>query len=133
MFLLGMDSLTASVLPGCVYRLRHTDHRIFVPSSMAMAGWQENSSNENSTQYIDFSTIRKVGDIVNFWQLTDLRAAAVPEGGKQYLSVRSLVKIDCIEGPKQVLHSFYYSANMGSGQIIYSGSKPVCRLGNTRA
>lgn len=93
-------------------------------SSNAMAEWKNVFKNDSSSIYIEFSTVRRAGDMVKFWQLIDYKAAQNMDK-ISYSSIRSLNQIDCKEERKKVLYGTFHSGNMANGNLIYIISEPL--------
>jgi surface-adhesin protein E len=73
------------------------------------------------TVYADPDTIRRKGDLVQMWQLSDFTTVQTV-GGDSYLSSKALNEYDCAEERTRVLAFTWLSDNMGSGHVVYSNS-----------
>jgi surface-adhesin protein E len=73
------------------------------------------------TVYADPDTIRRKGDLVQMWQLSDFRTVQTV-GGDSYFSSKALNEYDCAEERTRVLAFTWFSDNMGSGHVVYSNS-----------
>jgi hypothetical protein len=89
-----------------------------VVSSSAMAEWTKIYDGENSTQYIDYSTVRNAGDIVKFSQLTDLKRGGQIDNGKPTLSIKSQNEIDCKKEKKHDPYAIWSTMGRGEGEVV---------------
>jgi hypothetical protein len=95
-------------------------------SSSAEAGWVEiaASSEKSLTLYSDPATIRKNGNIVKMWDLTDFKTAQEEPNYGRYLSSKVHGEYDCKKERWRILYFSLHSGNMGGGAVIRSDSKP---------
>ena len=95
---------------------------IFLVSSNVWAEWTSISKSDdgNDSSYIDFKTVKKVGQTVQFWGLTDKKKARLLEG-KSYFSLKQFMEINCSNNTFKSLHLIFTDANMAGGQVIYAG------------
>ena len=99
----------------------------------AHAEWVEVSgslSQGGYTVYADPDTVRRKGDLVKMWQVADYNIVQIEAAGKSFLSIRGLDEYDCTEEQTRNIAFYFYSAQMGTGEIIYSNTdsgkwKPV--------
>ena len=70
----------------------------------------------NEGIYVDPDTIRRKGDLVKMWVLTNFTTAETIEG-KGTLSVKSQAEYDCQEERIRTLASAFFSGHMGSGTV----------------
>jgi len=82
-----------------------------VVSSSATAEWVEVSKSETVTVYADPATIRKAGDMVKMWTLSDYKT---PDD-VQNMSRVYQHEYDCKEGQIRLLYMALHSGNMGGG------------------
>jgi hypothetical protein len=94
-----------------------------VVSSSAMAEWVAIGTTDNSTHYANPNTIRKSGNKVKIWTLTDFNAVEEHKGDK-FLSIKAQEQYDCKEEQRRLLYFSRHSENMGGGGIVYSDAKP---------
>ena len=91
-----------------------------VVSNSAMAEWVWVGKSEgNFTTYVDPTTIRKSGNKVKLWRLTDYKMAIKFTNG-QYLSTKSQMQHDCMEEQFRMLYVTVYSENMGLGESSWN-------------
>jgi hypothetical protein len=92
--------------------------------SSAWAEWTEiGGTDDGMTVYIDYATIRRTGNLVEFWRLFDLKTTQKLVGVR-FLSSKSQWQYDCLEKQEQGLAFTYFSKNMGKGVVVYSFSDP---------
>ena len=88
----------------------------------AYAEWMPvNTSDEESTLYVDLDTIRRKGDLVKMWELLDYKTAQSVEG-VSHLSVKAQLEFDCAEERSRLLAFLQYSGNMGRGKVVLTSS-----------
>lgn len=89
-----------------------------VVSNSAMAEWVKIGSGGGSTSYADPTTIRKNGNMVKMWSLSDY---VTPTGRLSYMSSKTLDEYDCKEEQSRMLTSSVFSRNMGEGEVVFAG------------
>lgn len=97
---------------------------LILVNTSAMAEWSVLSQDDSGigiTVYVDLATIRKSGDKIKMWGLTDYKSAMESAEGR-YLSKKSRWEYDCKEEQMRLLAMSTYSENMGSGKILFLGS-----------
>jgi len=94
---------------------------LLLSSGPAYAEWVlYGTTNEGMhTIYVDPDTIRRKGDLVKMWVLTDFTTAVTVEGSG-ILSVKTQEEYDCQEERKRTLASTFFSGHMGSRTVNYS-------------
>jgi hypothetical protein len=99
---------------------------VYVVSSSAMAEWVrvDHNNDRGVTTYINFFTIRKSGDTVKMWILSDYKKAQELPYLPLYLSIKSQNEFNCKEEQMKKLNASYHAKNMGGGKIIYSDKSP---------
>ena len=86
----------------------------------AWAEWTEiGGTDDGMTVYIDYATIRRTGNLVEFWRLIDLKTTQKLVGIR-FLSSKSQWQYDCLEKQEQGLAFTYFSKNMGKGVVVHS-------------
>lgn len=90
-------------------------------SSNAMAEWVRFGSSNNSTVYADPATIRRIGNMVQLWQMNDLETADT-RTPKPHMSRRMQVEYDCKEEQSRVIYMSFFSGNMGGGDVLNAGN-----------
>jgi surface-adhesin protein E len=92
---------------------------LIVVSSSAAAEWVKVGRIENvTTAFADPATIRRNGDMVKMWGLLDFKAPNVLVENKPYMSMMTQVEYDCKEEQARTLSIYFYSKNMGEGEVV---------------
>ena len=97
---------------------------LILSSAPAYAEWAAVGSSENGggvTVYADRDTIRRKGDLVKMWYLSDFKTIQTV-AGNSYLSSKLQDEYDCTEERHRLLTYTDFSGNMGSGTVGYSNS-----------
>jgi hypothetical protein len=94
-----------------------------VAGSGAVGGWVPFSRPEHATFYYDPATIRKAGNKVKMWTLTDFKTA-LTGSGKAYMSGKSQMEFDCKEEQSRLLYLSTHSGPMGGGEVVSTFSDP---------
>ena len=92
-------------------------------STGAMAEWVFVGDWEQYRFYVDPTTIRKNGNIVKMWTMTDSRIPSVTNS-KAYMSTKALEEYDCANETLRTLSLVDYEKSMGTGNVVYSTSYP---------
>lgn len=98
--------------------------------SASSAEWVKVGENKNGdvTLYADSASIRKDGNKVTMWGVTDFRTEQINTiSGKPFLSHREQYEFDCKDNKKRSLNVFFfYAGKMGGGEVTHrSASSPV--------
>lgn len=88
-------------------------------SSSAMAEWIEIMRSTTRTDYVDLSSIRKVGNKAKIWALIDYSTPRLINNSVN-LSMAYLVEVDCNEDVSRGLEMLFYPKNMGAGELTNS-------------
>ena len=86
--------------------------------------WLEVGSSDNAGGYIvyvDPDTMRRTGNLVTMWVLFDYKTMQKP-ASLSYLSSRVQKQYDCAEEVDRRLEFTWFSANMSSGNVMYTNS-----------
>jgi hypothetical protein len=96
---------------------------LLLSSGPAYAEWVKIAETDKPTEiiYLDPETIRRKGNFVKMWQLTDLKTVQT-KGGVLYLSHKGQVEFGCLEERYRILAFSRFSGNMGHGNVVYSHS-----------
>ncbi len=78
--------------------------------------------NSEATFYVRTDNLRKSGNSVDFWQVTDFKQPKLNKKGESYLSMEQHLIIDCASSTQNLVFVKVFSANMLSGKMIASGS-----------
>jgi hypothetical protein len=76
---------------------------------------------DNASLYVDSDTIRREGGLVKLWDLIDAKTIQT-EADISYLSIKSQTEYDCLNERGRLLTIMFFSGNMGSGKVLFSGS-----------
>ena len=94
---------------------------LLVMSANSYAEWTPFSGNDEFTDYIDRTTIRRNGNFVKIWSLTDYKTVQNYPGNSS-LSGKTQSEYDCKEERKRTLAFSWFSGQMGNGTLVYSNS-----------
>lgn len=78
--------------------------------------------NPAATFYVRTDNLRKSGNSVDFWQITDFKQLKLNKKGESYLSMEQHLIIDCAASTQNPVFIKVFSANMLFGKMIASGS-----------
>ena len=73
------------------------------------------------TVYVDPDTIRRKGDLVKVWALTDYTTLQTV-GDSSFLSSKAQNEFDCAEERQRELAVTWFSGNMGTGNGVWTNS-----------
>jgi hypothetical protein len=93
-------------------------------SSSPAADWEEIGINEDSTFYVDATSIRRKGKVATMWSLIDYRQPRTI-GASQYLSLTAQGEYDCEKEQQRVLSGSRQSGKMGGGRSVSKLSEPT--------
>ena len=95
---------------------------LLMVSTSVFAEWTEvgQSAANGMTAYADFGTIKRKGNKVKMWHLTDFKTVKKLGENDRYLSEMRRGEYDCEEETTRMLDLFWYSVNMRQGEIVYS-------------
>ena len=96
---------------------------LLVTAGAASAEWTVAGGNDQFVQYVDRATIRRNGNFVKMWDLTDFKMARTV-AGDSYLSSKSQQEYDCKEEKSRTLAFTWLSGQMGNGKVVYANSDP---------
>ena len=99
------------------------EHASIAECGPAYAKWVAVGGNEEAgvTVYADPGTIRRKGNLVKVWHLSDFKTVQIAKGNS-YLSIKAQHQYDCAEGRERILALMKFSGNMGSGNVVYEDS-----------
>ncbi len=89
------------------------------------AEWVEVKNNYlpgKQTVYVDPDTIRREGNLVTMWELTDYKSAQTFDADTRYLSVMSQREYDCAEERWRMHALAFFSGQMGNGKKVHGRS-----------
>ena len=91
---------------------------LFLFASPAWADWEFVSDNDNGTKFfVDFQNIRKDGNLVRAWVLTNF-AKPPKVNGKEIFSLRSRYELDCTQEKIRNLSIQAFSSLNATGAIL---------------
>lgn len=88
----------------------------------AMAEWTVIETTSTKTSYVDRDTIRRSGNIVKMWTLTDYVQPKSFSTTKSFSSTVGYEEFDCAELRSRTLQSVAYQGHMKEGAVIHSPS-----------
>ncbi len=80
------------------------------------------TENIEANFYVKTDSIRKNGNTVDFWQITDFKQAKLNKKGEPYFSMEQRLVIDCINLTQTLTYMKVFSSSMATGNLIASGS-----------
>ena len=91
-------------------------------NSCALADWApiSASNDHNLVRYIESTSIRKTGDKVKAWFLSDL---GYSQPNDVHLSSKEQDEFDCKKELGRIIYFDDYSGNMGEGDVTYTSNK----------
>ncbi|HEY0842172.1 surface-adhesin E family protein [Methylotenera sp.] len=96
-------------------------------STSTWADWTEfsGSSNQSGVKvYYNLATLRNQDSVLKVWQMQDYNSTQTAQH-KTYLSVKSLLEVNCKTKMRRTMAASYYKLNMGSGEAILKNSTPA--------
>lgn len=100
--------------------MRKTIGVILMLLSLNCLGEQWNSvvmNDNNSVYFYDPNTVKRNGDIVQYWELSNYKEG-ITDGKVVVLSSKSLVEVDCSKNKYRTLRVIDYDKNSGQGNIL---------------
>ena len=94
-------------------------------SMTAHAEWAYFNYSDTATHYIDYSRTKTEGRYKSMWVLADLKSPKIEAFGKQYKSQVTKDIIDCQGSRIQSVGLYFYSEQMGKGEIVWSNSRSI--------
>jgi hypothetical protein len=96
---------------------------LMMTCSVSWAGWELIGGTSGYASFVDRATIRKKGAFVEMWSMENYFETQVNTSGKTYRSDKSLQSYDCNERASAVISLVHYSAEDGTGEVVYSGTR----------
>ena len=87
--------------------------------------WVVIDQKERFSVYADVATIRRSGDMVQMWDMSDIPAGKGSAGSKQSPSFKMEREYDCNKQQVRVLYVSWHAENMGEGKMIGNNAQPV--------
>lgn len=100
--------------------MRKTIGVILMLLSLNCLGEQWNSvvmNDNNSVYFYDPNTVKRNGDIVQYWELSNYKEG-ITDGKVVVLSSKSLVEVDCSKNKYRTLRVIDYDKHSGQGNIL---------------
>jgi hypothetical protein len=89
-----------------------------VVSASAMAEWTAIGGTDETDDYIDMSTKRKIGNKVNIWALVDFKIPQNDDSAGAYLSQAFKIQCDCVNENYKFLSITNYAEKMQKGKVV---------------
>ena len=96
---------------------------LVMTATAASAEWTRVGDADEFIQYVDVATIRRNGNLVKMWYLSDHKTVKTVDGNS-FLSDKAQWEFDCKEERWRVVAYIWFDGKMGSGKVVYSGSAP---------
>jgi len=94
---------------------------LLVTAGTAMGEWTVAGDNDQFVQYVDRATIRRNGNFVKMWDMSDFKTVQKSAaGGASYLSSKMQEEYDCKEEKMRILAFTWFAGQMGSGKVVVS-------------
>ena len=87
-----------------------------------MAEWTAIDGTNETNEYIDMSTKRKIGNKVNIWALVDFKTPQNDDSAGTYLSRAFKIQCDCVNENYKFLSITNYAENMQKGKVVSSSN-----------
>ena len=95
---------------------------LLVTATAASAEWTVANVGDEFIQYLDKATIRRNGNFVKMWHLTDFKTVQTV-AGQSNLSYKQQLEYDCKEEKKRKLAHTWFNGQMGSGTVNYTDNR----------
>ncbi len=95
---------------------------LLLVASAVSAQWVQIVVDGRFVRYADPTTIRRAGDTVRMWVLTDYNAAQVTANSELSFSSKERDEFDCKDERSRLLEFTLYSGKMGAGDVVYAYS-----------
>ncbi len=96
-------------------------------SSGAWADWTEFSGSSNQSNvkvYYNLATLRNQDLVLKVWQMQDYSKTQTMQQ-QTYLSVKSLLEVNCKTKMRRTMAANYYQLNLGRGASMLKSSTPA--------
>ena len=93
---------------------------LVMTAGAASAEWTLVGDNYLFFQYVDRATIRRNGNFVKMWDLSDYKTVQKAAGGESYLSGKTQWEFDCKDEKVRSLAFTWFGGQMGSGKVVYA-------------
>ena len=92
---------------------------LLVSTNVLAVDWVKTGEADSFTNYVDPQSIRRTGNIVRVWSLSDHKSGQVL-ASIRYLSKLTKVEYDCFEDTMREIDLYFYAEKMGTGDIVFS-------------
>jgi hypothetical protein len=93
-------------------------------AGQAHAEWIQYEYSDSTTAYYDPATVVKNGSTSMVWTIDALKPNAKARIQWQWISIRSLMEIQCSTGKARMLQGTAHDGEMASGSIVFTRSGP---------
>ena len=94
---------------------------LLVSTNVLAVDWVVAAGTDDFTDYIDLQSIRRDGNKVRAWTLSDYKSGKVLRDNKtRYLSEVNRMEFDCFEDTSRKIDLYLYSEKMEKGDIVIS-------------
>ena len=93
---------------------------LLVTATVASAEWTVAERDDELILYVDKATIRRNGNLVRMWDMTDYKTLQKSAAGNPFLSVKTQREYDCKEEKMRLLAFTQFNRQMGQGNVVYS-------------
>jgi len=81
--------------------------------------WAGMTVDANGSSFIDYTAVRRTGDLARVWVLRDLTKPQTTANGTTMLSDRAVMEFKCGERAVRILSTAHYRLAMGNGDITH--------------
>lgn len=92
---------------------------LLLVSFSAFAGWTELAADDVATEYVNFDTIQRDGNVVTMWNMSDFKEQQEVGNGRLYQSSKAQQEYDCFANTKRLLTLIHYGNPMGKGNVAF--------------
>jgi hypothetical protein len=94
-------------------------------SGNAMAAWQEIGTNEQSTVFVDTTTIKTQGNLAQIMSMLDFKKPGQDPASKENVnSIIGLNEYDCTTGKYRPIEFKVFTGNRGKGKVVVDQKTP---------
>ena len=93
-----------------------------VTAGAASAEWTSVGASAEYIAYVDKGTIRRNGNFVKMWDMSDYKTVQTV-AGDSFLSTKRQSEYDCKEEKIRTLAFTWFSGQMGNGKVVYNTSE----------
>ena len=95
---------------------------LLATATAASAEWTQSGEGESFIHYVDIATIRRNGNLVKMWSLTDYKTVKIVAGQSNF-SYKKQSEWDCKDEKGRKLAHTWFTGQMGSGTVNYTDSR----------